>query len=553
VHAELTKDPTPDKGADDADDNVTDQADAANYEGCKHASDQPDNKPRNEIHCVHFCKSGILLRNGCASVYTVIIPSVNKLLGSLLLATMAAATPASSQTVQYTSPAGVQYMSLADTGAIARAQSALAADPRNVGRYVALGVAQSGARQFRDAIETFTRGLEIAPNNALLYRWRGHRYLSTRQFDKAEADLARGSQLDSTIYGNWYHLGIVRFVKGDFNGAADAFRHALPKAPDAGELAGSTDWLWMSLARAGRMAEAKKHLDAHTDTLPINNAYSRRLKLYRNEIKPVDALTDADTGDVNVATIAYGVGNWWLVHGDTSRARAYFDYSVMSGGWPGFGFIMSEVDLKRTTSKYPSRWWSPISKVGAPSWEIMPQEAGPGEVILSKRNELGVLSNFAPTPFTYRGKRYASLEGFWQSMLYPEGADDARAKGAGVEWKYTRDQVAQMTAFEAKAAGDLAEANMKKLGIDWVTFEGKRMKYRGSKQHYDLIVAATREKVKQNPEVQKVLPSTGNLVLKPDHHQEADAPPEWRYYDILMRIRDRGRDRDRDRDRGRDR
>ena len=62
--------------------------------------------------------------------------------------------------------------------------------------------------------------------------------------------------------------------------------------------------------------------------------------------------------------------------------------------------------------KYPAHWWTPVPKEGAPTWEILPQEAGPGEVILSKRNELGLLSNFAATPFEFHGKRYASLEGF---------------------------------------------------------------------------------------------------------------------------------------------
>lgn len=70
-------------------------------------------------------------------------------------------------------------------------------------------------------------------------------------------------------------------------------------------------------------------------------------------------------------------------------------------------------------SRYPAHWWAPVSKEGAPDWEILPQEAGPGEVILSKRHELGLLSNFAPTPFVFRGRRYASIEGFWQMMLTP--------------------------------------------------------------------------------------------------------------------------------------
>ena len=55
--------------------------------------------------------------------------------------------------------------------------------------------------------------------------------------------------------------------------------------------------------------------------------------------------------------------------------------------------------------------------------------------------------------------------------------------------------------------------------------------------HYKLIVEATREKVKQNPEVKQVLLSTGDLILKPDHHQEANAPAAWAYYEILTQIR----------------
>ena len=190
-------------------------------------------------------------------------------------------------------------------------------------------------------------------------------------------------------------------------------------------------------------------------------------------------------------------------------------------------------------SRYPAHWWTPVAKEGAPAWEILPQEAGPGEVILSKRNELGLLSNFAATPFTFKGKRYASLEGFWQMMKYPEGPNDPRAKLPALEWKYTREQVAQLTSFEAINAGTLAEENMKKLGITWVTFAGKRFEYRPAKpgEHYRLIVAATRAKVEQNPEVRKVLLATGDLILKPDHHQGPNPPAAWRYYEILTIIR----------------
>ena len=253
------------------------------------------------------------------------------------------------QSVQYRSPAGVEYRSLPDTEAVTKAQAALAADPRSVARLIDLGVAQSGARQFREAIATFSRGLEIEPNNALLLRWRGHRYLSIRDFDRALADLTRGGTIDGTIYGIWYHLGIVQYVRGEFAAAAASFARAQPIAPDPAELAGSTDWLWMSLSRAGRGAEAKAMLDRRPESRlpPVTNAYTRRLQLYRGEIGPDAVVTPADTDEVQIATLAYGLGNWYLVRGDKAQARAWFERSIQSGGWPGFGFILSEVELSR--------------------------------------------------------------------------------------------------------------------------------------------------------------------------------------------------------------
>jgi len=189
--------------------------------------------------------------------------------------------------------------------------------------------------------------------------------------------------------------------------------------------------------------------------------------------------------------------------------------------------------------QYPARWWTSISDPNKPDWEILPQEAKPGEVILSKRNELGILSNFAPTPFTLYGKRYASVEGFWQMMFYPENSNDPRAQFPGIVWPHTREEVGQMTAFDAKNAGAIGEENMKKMGLDWVTFDGQRMQYWSMKkgQHYRIILEAMRAKLEQNPKVKEILLSTGHLILRPDHYQEENPPAEWRYFDIWMDLR----------------
>lgn len=194
----------------------------------------------------------------------------------------------------------------------------------------------------------------------------------------------------------------------------------------------------------------------------------------------------------------------------------------------------------KRSGDYPAHWWRSVPSDGAPSWEVLPQAAGRGEVILSKRHELGLLSNFAHTPFTFHGKYYPSLEGFWQMMKYPESPADERALAPGITWAHTRDEVAQMIGFEAKGAGDLASANMKKIGIDWVIFEGERMPYWNAEKgkHYTIIVEAMKEKVSQNPDVREALLSTGDLTLRPDHVQSPGAPPAWRYFEIYMEIRE---------------
>ncbi|WP_075071362.1 3-keto-disaccharide hydrolase [Gemmatimonas phototrophica] len=272
------------------------------------------------------------------------------------------------ETVQYRTPQGDVFRALGETDAVVKARAALGGNYRNVSNVIALGVAQSGVRQFREAITTFTRGLAALPatgrnvkDEAMLLRWRGHRYLSVREFAKAEADLTRGLALDGTNYGILFHLGVLRFHAGRFADAAALFARAQPVAPDGGERAGSTDWLWMSLARAGRVAEANamlvKRIDQQPDPKPAppGYAYVTRLKLYRGEITPEQLIGDNEVDDVSISTLAYGLGNWYMVKGDTVNARAAWQRAVQSGGWPGFGFNVAEAELRRLGARRRAR------------------------------------------------------------------------------------------------------------------------------------------------------------------------------------------------------
>ena len=139
-------------------------------------------------------------------------------------------------------------------------------------------------------------------------------------------------------------IGRILDLRGDgevagsptpFTGDPLGIRQALqdPADPDHGQATIVDACIWM--------------LDRRPEK-PVVNAYTRRLQLYRGEIGPDAVVTAADTDDVQIATLAHGLGNWYLVRGDKAQARKWFERSVQaSGGWPGFGFIVSEVELRR--------------------------------------------------------------------------------------------------------------------------------------------------------------------------------------------------------------
>jgi hypothetical protein len=113
----------------------------------------------------------------------------------------------------------------------------------------------------------------------------------------------------------------------------------------------------MSLSRAGRRAEADAMLARRIDTLPDAKpappgyAYVTRLRLYRGELTPEALVAPGETDATTLATLNYGLGNWYIVRGDTANARAAWERAVQSGGWPGFGFSVAEAELRRLRAR----------------------------------------------------------------------------------------------------------------------------------------------------------------------------------------------------------
>jgi tetratricopeptide (TPR) repeat protein len=253
---------------------------------------------------------------------------------------------------------------------LAQAEKTLAANPKDAEAIIWVGRRLGYLWRFNDAIAMFTKGIELHPDNPKLYRHRGHRYITIRQFAKAQADFEKAAELvkgkpdeiepdgapnpagkpRGTLQFNiWYHLGLAYYLRGNYAKAYDAYVECMKVSNNDDAITATSDWMWMTLMRLNRKAEAAKVLERITPTMDIleNGSYHRRLLMYKGLEKPEALLDTAKADDTTIATQGYGVGNYYFVTGNVAKAREVFQKVASGGGWNAFGYIAAEADLQR--------------------------------------------------------------------------------------------------------------------------------------------------------------------------------------------------------------
>ncbi len=256
---------------------------------------------------------------------------------------------------------------------LSEAREELERSPGDPDAWIWVGRRAAYLGRYREAISVYTEALSRFPEDARLYRHRGHRYITIRQFDRAVQDLERAAELvvgkpdevepdglpnprnvpTSTLHFNiWYHLGLAYYLKGDLENALEAYRRCLEVSRNPDAMVATTHWLYMTLRRLGRDREANDLLRPITPDLDVieNSAYHRLGLMYRGLIPPdsLFRLEDPAGGSLENVTLAYGVGNWHLYNGRPVEAERIFRAIVArQDQWAAFGYIAAEADLAR--------------------------------------------------------------------------------------------------------------------------------------------------------------------------------------------------------------
>ena len=247
------------------------------------------------------------------------------------------------------------------------AKASFKANPEDVESWIWYGRRTAYLGQYRQAIDIYSKGLEKFPNDPRLYRHRGHRYISIREYNKAIADFEKAAELIqgtqdeiepdgmpnalnipvSSLHGNiYYHLGLAYYLTHQYEKAYLAYLKCRESGNHYDNIVSSTHWLYMIKQRLGNPAKADSLLaPIHADSTVIENqSYADLCQLYKGWMT-VDSLFQEGPGSPSNDAVRYGVANWYLYHGDSAKAKQLMKELTDSKVFTSFGYLAAESDL----------------------------------------------------------------------------------------------------------------------------------------------------------------------------------------------------------------
>jgi len=151
---------------------------------------------------------------------------------------------------------------------IAMAEQAVANNPTAVEQQIDLGIAYFEAERYADALTTFQKASELAPDHARVYNWIGRAYYHLGPPEKAIVAYEHAIALSQASIDPYFGLGILYVAQlGDYAAGLAAFQRGLEHHPEEGFVRA---FIGSTYARMGRFDDAIATLEQTIDQQPDN-------------------------------------------------------------------------------------------------------------------------------------------------------------------------------------------------------------------------------------------------------------------------------------------
>lgn len=232
-------------------------------------------------------------------------------------------------------PAGIP-----DSEAVTQAKAL----PDSIEKFLALGKAFSRQLRYREAIDAYTEGLKLEPENLPLLQLRAGRYLTTLQSNPAIAYFEKCLSLGAERLDCLYRIGLAHYYAGRYAQALETFEKCMPLCDEEMGIA-VLYWHTLSAVHAEKASTLLKYYRPDM-AVGHHTAYEKAMRVWSGTTPLAAALEmlEREEDDLEYGITLYGL----LWHPDCAeKARLSKVLLRRDGFWPSFAYLAAWNDRSR--------------------------------------------------------------------------------------------------------------------------------------------------------------------------------------------------------------
>lgn len=239
-----------------------------------------------------------------------------------------------------------------DSEQIKEIKEALKDYPNEVNLLIKLGFYLNRQLRYLEAIDVYSKAIEIDASSRIAFRKRGVNYLKTLNFKSAHKDFLKCKEIKDDLDIE-YMLGLICYLRKMYDESLEHFEKCLSLAEDDGEmLVASIYWHYIAAYRAGKEHEREKSKKCYKSDMFVGHhtAYRTGMELFLGNIGYDEAFKIAEefigeTKHLEFSMIGYAAANKYLEEENNEKyLRCLDEINEKDEYWAGFASIAALSD-----------------------------------------------------------------------------------------------------------------------------------------------------------------------------------------------------------------